>query len=244
MSPPPPTSSNSKSKTPPIPLHQLRLLPLIAATAWFITLLSLLIYWLAEGRPRYPGQSNPYVAYVFPYISSSFQSKIQRTDSSDIQKSFISDIGAFRLQPLFISGGTLTSVCLLATIIAVHYHYHHHYHHHGSNSNETSHHHNQAQQQQSSPPKYKKVFSVLAIVFAILASPCQIALTVFDNHAHPVLHKVLLFLALGGSGLSAVFTAVVFWGDAWSSQNNNEYSRPKTSIPRISIITSHTFLLL
>lgn len=59
--------STHHSHGPRLPLSQLRLLPLIAGTAWIITLLTLLIYWLAEGRPRYPGQSNPYVAYApFP----------------------------------------------------------------------------------------------------------------------------------------------------------------------------------
>lgn len=55
---------------PRLPLSQLRLLPLVAGTTWIITLLTLLIYWLAEGRPRYPGQSNPYVAFVFLLHSS------------------------------------------------------------------------------------------------------------------------------------------------------------------------------
>ena len=65
--------------------HRLKILPLTCGTVWLITLLTLLIYWLAEGRPRYPGQTNPSVA-------------------------FISDIGAFRLQPLFITGGILSSL--------------------------------------------------------------------------------------------------------------------------------------
>lgn len=60
--------------------HHRKLLPLTTGIVWAITLLALLIYWLADGRPRYPGQASPYVA-------------------------FVSDIGAFRLQPLFITGG-------------------------------------------------------------------------------------------------------------------------------------------
>ncbi|KAL9073809.1 MAG: hypothetical protein Q9161_002641 [Pseudevernia consocians] len=75
--------------------HHLKLLPLVSGTVWVTTLLALLIYWLSEGRPRYPGQANPYVA-------------------------FISDIGAFRLQPLFISGGVIASLTLTGTIVSVH----------------------------------------------------------------------------------------------------------------------------
>jgi hypothetical protein len=76
-------------------LRYYRLLPLTAGTGWFITLITLLIYWLASGRPRYPGQSNPYVA-------------------------FISDIVAFVLQPVFIAGGTISAATLLATFCSVH----------------------------------------------------------------------------------------------------------------------------
>lgn len=60
--------------------HHRKPLPLTTGIVWAITLLALLIYWLADARPRYPGQANPYVA-------------------------FVSDMGAFRLQPLFITGG-------------------------------------------------------------------------------------------------------------------------------------------
>ena len=40
------------------------LLPLISGAAWFITLASLLLFWLAQGRPRYPFQADPDVAYA------------------------------------------------------------------------------------------------------------------------------------------------------------------------------------
>jgi hypothetical protein len=81
---------------PPIPLRYLYLFPLIASTSWFLTLFILLTTWLAKGRPRYPLQSNPYVA-------------------------FVSDIGAFTLKPLFCLGGILTSFFFVLTIFSVHY---------------------------------------------------------------------------------------------------------------------------
>jgi uncharacterized membrane protein len=47
-----------------VPLHRLWLFPLLAGSSWLLRLSALLITWVAEGVPRYPGQSNPYVAYV------------------------------------------------------------------------------------------------------------------------------------------------------------------------------------
>ena len=83
-------------------LPYLRLIPIITGVAWLTTLSVLFIYWFAQGRPRYPAQSNPYVA-------------------------FISDIGACALQPLFIAGGTMTAITLLGTIVCVHLVFHREY---------------------------------------------------------------------------------------------------------------------
>jgi len=68
----------------------------VAGSAWFLTLSILLIHWLAAGRPRYPGQSNPYVAYI-------------------------SDIAAFGYKPVFIAGCTITALAFAVTVFAVHY---------------------------------------------------------------------------------------------------------------------------
>ena len=54
-------------------------------------------------------------------------------------------------------------------------------------------------------------FSILACLFALLAFPAQICLTVIDKHADPSLHRTLLFLALAGTGLSAICTGVAIW---------------------------------
>ncbi|KAF2147233.1 uncharacterized protein K452DRAFT_282223 [Aplosporella prunicola CBS 121167] len=78
------------------PLHRLWLLPLVSSIAWFLTLLVLLITWVARGTPRYPGQANPYVA-------------------------FISDIAAFELKPLFLVGSCITAFAFIGTVCAVHF---------------------------------------------------------------------------------------------------------------------------
>lgn len=70
------------------------LFALTASGAWGLTLSILLVHWLVKGRPTYPGQSNPYVA-------------------------FISDIAAFELRPVFIIGCTITALAYFSTIWSV-----------------------------------------------------------------------------------------------------------------------------
>ena len=54
-------------------------------------------------------------------------------------------------------------------------------------------------------------FSVLACLFALLAFPAQICLTVIDKHADSSWHRRLLSLALVGTGSSAICTGVSLW---------------------------------
>ena len=156
--------------------HRLKILPLICGTVWVITLFTLLIYWLSEGRPRYPGQTNPYVA-------------------------FISDIGAYRLQPLFITGGVVSSLTLTATIISVHL---------ARRERRLS-----SQKPGDEQPRYEKWVSVLACLFEVAACPCRICITLFNNKRHPNLHHTFLFLGLAGTALSCICTAFVIWAEMW-----------------------------
>lgn len=163
-----------------IVFHRLKILPLICGTVWAITLLTLLIYWLAEGRPRYPGQSNPFVA-------------------------FISDIGAFRLQPLFITGGIVSSLTLTGTIISVHL---------ARRERRLS-----ASAQKGlgdgQQAGYEKWVSVLACLVEVAACPCRICITLFNNKDHPRFHHTFLFLALAGTALSCICTTFVLWTEMW-----------------------------
>lgn len=197
------SQSNSTTRRPTQPkrsknvsqyLPYLRLLPIITGAAWLITLSTLFIYWLAQGRPRYPAQSNPYVA-------------------------FISDIGAFVLQPLFVAGGTITAITLLSTILCVHLVFHRAY---GSGN-------------RAKPQRYKKGFSVLACLFQGISCPCQICLTVFDNKSYPRIHRMLLLGAFAGTALSAVCTTVVFRGEMWWEGQAEELK-----IRRQSVVASTT----
>lgn len=76
--------------------RRLHYFPIVASVSWFSTLTILLLRWLYLGRPRYPGQANPYIP-------------------------FISDIAAFQFKPIFIIGCTLTAVCFVGTVYSVHH---------------------------------------------------------------------------------------------------------------------------
>lgn len=77
---------------------QLRLhyFPIVAGVTWFSTLTVLLLRWLSIGRPRYPGQANPWVP-------------------------FVSDIGAFQFKPVFILGCSITAIAFVGTVFCVHH---------------------------------------------------------------------------------------------------------------------------
>ncbi|KAK0235811.1 Frag1/DRAM/Sfk1, partial [Armillaria nabsnona] len=65
-------------------------IPILGGFMWFSTLLSMLITWLATGRPRYV--------------------------SMDGSIAYISDIGADILKPLFIAGCAITAVCFFLSL--------------------------------------------------------------------------------------------------------------------------------
>lgn len=93
-------------------------------------------------------------------------------------------------------------------------------------------------------PRYKIVFSVLAVLFVVLATPCQIALTVCDNHRLPRTHRVLLFLAMAGTTVHAVCTAVVFWGEMGVSAFGQEKESQGLGIRRRCVRGSVALLLV
>ena len=64
------------------------------------TLLSMLITWLATGRPRYVSQDAGNIAYI-------------------------SDIGASYLKPLFIVGCCITAVCFILSLVIMNWLKHH-----------------------------------------------------------------------------------------------------------------------
>ncbi|KAF2835015.1 hypothetical protein M501DRAFT_477228 [Patellaria atrata CBS 101060] len=79
-----------------VPPRHLWLFPFVSGASWLLTLTALLITWIAKGMPRYPHQTNPYVA-------------------------FISNIAAFQLKPVFFIGSTITGFAFIGTIYSVHW---------------------------------------------------------------------------------------------------------------------------
>ena len=138
------------------------LLPLFSAFVWLGMLLGMLIYWCTSGRPHYPSMSpNQTIAYI-------------------------SDVGAFRLKPLFIAGSWTTVVLLDLGFVAERW-----LRHNGRLAPNTS--------------KIQKALSTISIVFAI-AGACGLGLlSIFDTYHHGHLHDCLLLLFIAGYVLSAIF---------------------------------------
>ena len=112
---------------------------------------------------------------------------------------FISDIGAFSLRPLFITGSLITAVCFAATVVLVHW-------------------------ARYSPSFYaltddklwRKVLSVVATIFGVLASISLIALARFDTAEYHDSHRNLLLCCFAGLSGSAITTTVVWWREGTS----------------------------
>ncbi|KAK0652231.1 Frag1/DRAM/Sfk1 family-domain-containing protein [Cercophora newfieldiana] len=137
--------------------------PIIAGVVWMGTLLGLLLYWTVN-------------THGMRYTSMS--------DNQNI--AYISDVGASRLKPLFVTGCVLTTVLLDISFGADRY-----LRHKGRlvpNASTT-----------------EKVLSGLTIFFAIIGTAGLILLSVFDTISHPMLHDVFLLFFIAGYVLSAIF---------------------------------------
>lgn len=153
--------------------QHLYLFPLLAGTAWFTTLTTLLIRWFALHQPRYPGQVNPSLP-------------------------FISDIGAFTFQPLFIAGCTLTGVTFAGTVFAVH---------HVRYSDKFY--------GLTEDAEWRQRTSFAAVGLGLVAAACLVLLSVFDTFENPVEHQFLLMGTFAGLGASGLLTTAVWWDQIW-----------------------------
>jgi len=129
---------------------------------WLGMLLAMLIRWEVVGHPHYPSMdANQHIAYI-------------------------SDIGAFGLKPLFITGSVITTVFLDLAFVSERW-----LRHTGRLAANTS--------------KAQKVLSGFSIVFAIAGSAGLILLSIFDTYHHPRLHDGFLLLFIAGYVISAIF---------------------------------------
>jgi len=99
---------------------------------------------------------------------------------------YISDVGAYGLKPLFITGSVITTVCLDIGFLAERW-----LRHTGRLARNTS--------------FTQKLLSSISIVFAIGGACGLILLSIFDTYHHPRLHDGFLLLFIAGYVISAIF---------------------------------------
>ncbi|EXJ95986.1 hypothetical protein A1O1_01112 [Capronia coronata CBS 617.96] len=142
--------------------------PVVSACMWLAMLLAMFIHWEVIGHPHYPSmESGQRIAYI-------------------------SDVGAYGLKPLFITGCVITTVSLDLGFMAERW-----LRHTGRLVPNTS--------------VAQKVLSVIAIIFAVAGSAGLILLSIFDTYHHPHLHDGFLLLFIAGYVLSAVFICAEYW---------------------------------
>lgn len=149
--------------------QKLWVFPLAAGLSWFSTLSILMFRWIAIGRPRYPGQVNP-------------------------ELPFISDIGAFVFQPVFITGCAITGATFAGTVFAVH-HIRYSDKFYGLTND----------------AEWRQVTSFVALFAGLISAACLVLLSIFDTFENNEKHRYLLMGTFGGLGTSAILTTMVWW---------------------------------
>uniref|UniRef100_A0A8H7TMP8 CWH43-like N-terminal domain-containing protein n=1 Tax=Bionectria ochroleuca TaxID=29856 RepID=A0A8H7TMP8_BIOOC len=137
--------------------------PIISGLVWLGMLLGMLLSWIIDENSRH-------------YDTMSERATI----------AYISNIGADRLQPLFITGCTLTAVFLDAAFIAERW-----LRHKGRLVPNSS--------------KGEKALSILSLLFAAVGTVGLICLSIFKTGTHGRLHWVFLALFIIGYLISAIF---------------------------------------
>jgi len=141
--------------------------PVISAGTWLGMLLAMLIRWCVIGKPQYPsfdpGQT---IAYI-------------------------SDVGAFGLKPLFISGCCVTTVFLDLAFASERF-----LRHEGRLAPNTS--------------RAQVILSVISILFAVCGTVGLVCLSIFDTYHYPNVHDGCLLLFIGGYVLSAIFACAEY----------------------------------
>jgi Frag1/DRAM/Sfk1 family len=125
-------------------------------------LLAMFIRYFLSSQPHYPSmEPNQRIAYI-------------------------SDVGAYSLKPLFITGCVITTIFLDLSFFAERY-----LRHTGRLARNTS--------------RTQKVLSIISIVFAVAGSAGLILLAIFDTYRHPRMHDGFLLLFIAGFIFSAIF---------------------------------------
>ena len=143
--------------------RNLQVLPNISGLVWLGTLLGLWLSWVIDhDKRRYPSMSEH---ATIPYISN---------------------VGAHRLKPLFITGCALTTIFFDLSFAADRWLRH-------------------RRRLAPNTTRGEKILKSLTIVFAIVGTVGLILLSIFDTWRHNVLHHIFLGLFIGGYIVSAIF---------------------------------------
>ena len=145
-----------------------QVLPVISGLCWLGTLLGLLIHWLSgTHRRRYPSMDpSQSVAYI-------------------------SDVGAFELKPLFITGAVVMTVFLDLSFLCERWLRH----------------------QRRLVPNLtmtEKLLSGFSIVFAAIGTVGLISLSCLDTYHHPTLHDVFLIVFIVGFVVNAILVCAEY----------------------------------
>ncbi|KIW01673.1 uncharacterized protein PV09_06856 [Verruconis gallopava] len=143
------------------------LVPIFSATVWLAMLLAMLLTWVVDGKPHLPTMD---VGQVVP---------------------FISDIGAWKMKPVFIAMGTVTVVSFDLAFISERW-----LRHRGKLTPNTS--------------VWQKTFAVISIIASVVGAAGLILLTIFDALHHPNVHDICLVLFIGGYVVSAIFVCAEY----------------------------------
>ncbi|KAI0201299.1 Frag1/DRAM/Sfk1 family-domain-containing protein [Astrocystis sublimbata] len=136
--------------------------PIISGLVWLGTLLGLFLHWYIDTHKR-----------IYPSMQPG------QTIA------FISDVGAFKLKPLFVTGSVITTIFLDASFIADRL-----LRHNGRLQPNTS--------------MVEKIMSGVSILFAIIGTIGLTFLSGFDTNVHPKQHDIFLVLFIAGYLVSAL----------------------------------------
>lgn len=142
-------------------------LPLLCAVIWSGMLIAMLVAWSVQGKPEY------------------------KTGRHGVTLVYISDIGATRLQTLFIVCAAVQGVLYVLSLAAERYLRH-------------------AGRLVPNSRRREKVCSALAIFCSIPGQLGILLVAVFNTVDHPTTHVAMLVLFLIGTGLSIVFQTLEY----------------------------------
>ncbi|KAH7409434.1 Frag1/DRAM/Sfk1 family-domain-containing protein [Cadophora sp. MPI-SDFR-AT-0126] len=136
------------------------ILPIIAGVFWSGMLATFMIYWQTTGQPHYSSMDS---SQSIPYIS---------------------DIGAFRLKPLFIAGAAITTLCVDLSLVSERW-----LRHRGQLARNFT--------------QTEKRLSIASIVCGVIGGLGLLFLSIFDTADYGNVHNVCLFVFMAGYVASA-----------------------------------------